>query len=90
LTLVGKISNQCVGNIIEKVKMSKYIYYILNKADIENFLILELAGNNPHLTKQDILIPLVKQYITKNNSKLNNDVIGDISKYICEKISHLK
>ena len=70
--------------------MSKYIYYILNKVDIENFLILELAGNNPHITKQHILIPLVEKYIIKNNSKLNNNEISDLSKYICERISHIK
>ena len=67
--------------------MKPFMYYVLNKYDLETYLTIELNGRDPHLTKRDLLKSPVKRFIENHIDGVDKKSIDQYVSYICDHIS---
>ena len=70
--------------------MKPFMYYVLNKHEIESYLSIELNGNNPHLTNRSLLVFPVRRFIESHSDGLDEKYLDDYIKYICDHISYIR
>ena len=70
--------------------MKPFMYYALNKREIEAYLSIELNGNNPHLTSRSLLVFPVRQFIESHGDGLDEKYLDDYIQYICDHISSIR
>ena len=70
--------------------MMPFMYYVLNKHDIDTYLTIELNGSDPHLTKRELLRPPVKHFIESHTDGVNEKSLDDYIDYICDHVSYIR
>lgn len=70
--------------------MKPFMYYVLNKYDIETYLTIELNGVDPHLTKRDELIPHVRRFIESHIDGVDKKSLNEYVNYICDHVSYVR
>lgn len=70
--------------------MKPFMYYVLNKYDIETYLTIELNGVDPHLTKRDVLIPHVRRFIESHIDGVDKKSLNEYVNYICDHVSYVR
>lgn len=70
--------------------MKPFMFYALNKLEIENYLIIELNGDNPHLVKQSLLRCYIEKFVINHIEDLDKRLLDDYINYICSHISDIR
>lgn len=70
--------------------MKPFMFYAINKLEIENYLVIELNGDNPHLVKRSLLRCHVEKFIRNHTEDLDKRLLDDYINYICSHISDVR
>lgn len=70
--------------------MKPFMYYVLNKYDIETYLTIELNGVDPHLTKRELLRSPVKHFIESHIDGVDKKSLDEYVSYICDHVSYVR
>ena len=70
--------------------MKPFMFYAINKLEIENYLTIELNGDNPHLVKRSLLRCHIEKFVRNHIEDLDKRLLDDYINYICSHISNIR
>lgn len=68
--------------------LNPFFYFIVNKANIENYIIISAHGELPHLMSYNKLKSIVKDYIYNKCDDINETKKDNYVTYICDHLSY--
>lgn len=67
--------------------MTPFIYYVLNKKDIETYLTIELDGSMPYMVNKEILISHILRFVDPHRNGIDENRIKEYVDYIYSRVS---
>lgn len=67
--------------------MTPFIYYVLNKKDIETYLTIELDGSMPYMINRELLISHILRFVDTHKNGIDESHIKEYVDYICNRVS---